>query len=144
MAGGYQTTGERANQGTGAGPDTGGGWVNGRGDDQMVMLAGYRRLMEFFTAFSWWVLEPRKDLAGENTLLLADPGKLYVAYLPKSGLGRATLARGQYRARWFNPRTGAWLPLPELVQPADSAWTSPEAPDAGDWALLLERSGETP
>ncbi|MEW6750107.1 MAG: DUF4038 domain-containing protein [Candidatus Latescibacterota bacterium] len=34
MAGGYQTAGERADTGTGWGPDTGGGWINGRGLDQ--------------------------------------------------------------------------------------------------------------
>jgi len=28
LAGGYQTTGERADRGTGWGPDTGGGWIN--------------------------------------------------------------------------------------------------------------------
>jgi hypothetical protein len=32
MAGCYQTTGETANRGTGVPPDTGGGWVSGRGD----------------------------------------------------------------------------------------------------------------
>lgn len=38
MADGYQTTGERADTGTGWGPDAGGGWINGRGDDSVVML----------------------------------------------------------------------------------------------------------
>jgi hypothetical protein len=38
MAGCYQTTGERADTGTGWSPDTGGGWLNGRGDDSMTML----------------------------------------------------------------------------------------------------------
>ena len=41
MAGCYQTTGESARTGTGVAPDTGGGWVNGRGDDSMTMLRGY-------------------------------------------------------------------------------------------------------
>ena len=38
MAGAYQTTGESARRGTNIWPDTGGGWINGRGDDTMVML----------------------------------------------------------------------------------------------------------
>ncbi len=138
MAGCYQTTGERANDGTGAGPDTGGGWVNGRGNDSMTMLVGYRRMMEFFTSFPWWTLEPRPDLAGENTLVLAAPGHRYVAYLPNSGKASLQLARGSYRAQWFNPRRGAWTELPPLPLAADATWSSPDAPDAGDWALLLE------
>jgi hypothetical protein len=138
MAGCYQTTGERANDGTGAGPDTGGGWINGRGDEQMTMLIGYRYMAQFFSSFPWWTLEPHGDLAGEGTMLLADPGKRYVAYLPASGAARFQLAPGSYQARWFNPRTGAWSNLPDVGQSAAGSWVSPPAGDAGDWALLLE------
>ena len=53
MAGGYQTTGERANTGTGWGADTGGGWINGRGDDSMAMLEGYAHMVDFFTRIPW-------------------------------------------------------------------------------------------
>jgi len=138
MAGCYQTTGERADDGTGAGPDTGGGWVNGRGNETMTMLIGYRHMKDFFTSFPWWTLEPRDDLAGESTLLLAEAGKRYVAYLPKPGTGSFQLAAGSYRARWFNPRTGAWHELPHVTQAAAGQWTSPRTIDAGDWALVLE------
>ena len=61
MAGCYQTTGERADTGTGWGPDTGGGWINGRGDESMVMLEGYSRIVDFFTSIPWWKLEPNND-----------------------------------------------------------------------------------
>jgi hypothetical protein len=138
MAGCYQTTGERANDGTGAGPDTGGGWVNGRGSDQMTMLIGYRYMAQFFTSFPWWSLEPHEDLAGEGTLLLADPGKRYVAYLPAAGAARFQLQPGSYSARWFNPRTGAWTDMPDVVQSVSAPWSSAPAEDAGDWALLLQ------
>jgi hypothetical protein len=138
MAGCYQTTGERANDGTGAGPDTGGGWVNGRGNEQMTMLLGYRHLVNFFTGLPWWTLEPRDDLAGADTLLLAEPGKRFVAYLPRGGAAEFTLAAGTYRAKWYNPRTGAWHELPAVSQATDGRWRSAPAPDAGDWALLLE------
>ena len=62
MAGGYQTTGERADTGTGWGPDTGGGWANGRGDDSMVMLEGYGRMVDFFTSIPWSTLSPDDEL----------------------------------------------------------------------------------
>ncbi len=58
MAGCYQTTGERADTGTGWGPDTGGGWLNGRGDDSMTMLVGYGHIVDFFTSLRWWELNP--------------------------------------------------------------------------------------
>jgi len=47
MAGAYQTAGESARRGTNVWPDTGGGWVNGRGDDTQTMLVGYRHIVEF-------------------------------------------------------------------------------------------------
>jgi len=61
MAGCYQTTGERADTGTGWGPDTGGGWINGRGDESMVMLKGYGHIVDFFTSIRWWKLEPNNE-----------------------------------------------------------------------------------
>ena len=71
-------------------------------------------------------------------VLLAEPGRRYVAYLPKSGVAKFTLAAGTYRAKWFNPRTGAWHELPVVKQATDGPWTSPPAPDAGDWVSWLE------
>jgi hypothetical protein len=41
MAGGYQTAGESARRGTNIRPDTGGGWMNGRGDDTQTLFVGY-------------------------------------------------------------------------------------------------------
>ena len=46
MAGAYQTTGETARRGTNVWPDTGGGWINGRGDDTMNMLKGYAHMVD--------------------------------------------------------------------------------------------------
>lgn len=160
MAGCYQTTGERANTGTGAGLDTGGGWINGRGDATMTLLVGYGHLRRFFEGFEWWKLEPRPDLlrlppepkraAPANRsdaapplpvlhgkpLCLAEPGRRYVIYLPQGGTVTADLAPGRYQARWFNPRSGEWL---KKAIPANGGeWTSPVATDAEDWTLLIE------
>jgi hypothetical protein len=139
MAGGYQTTGERANQGTGVAPDTGGGWVNGRGDDSMVMLQGYARMVEFFTSFAWWTLEPHPEMVrhGQGHLCLAEPGQRYVVYLPSGGRATVTLDGRRYRARWYNPRSGEWG---EAGLAAERTWVSPEASDRQDWALLIERA----
>ena len=136
MAGCYQTTGETARRGTGYWPDTGGGWVNGRGDDSMVMLRGYGHIMEFFTDFEWWKAEPHDELVNRGAYCLAEPGRIYAVYLPRGGKASVRLEPGRYRASWFNPRSGARKALPSA---AVSAWTSEESPDSGDWALLLRK-----
>jgi Domain of unknown function (DUF5060)/Protein of unknown function (DUF4038)/Putative collagen-binding domain of a collagenase len=137
MAGTYQTTGETAKRGTGVWPDTGGGWVNGRGDSTMVMLEGYAHMVEFFTSFEWWKANPLDELVGQGAFCLAEPGRVYAVYLPNGGDVKVKLTPGRYQAGWFNPRTGTTIPLP----PADGpVWTSPRAPDSGDWALLLRKA----
>jgi hypothetical protein len=137
MAGAYQTTGETAKRGTGAWPDTGGGWVNGRGDDSMVMLQGYAHMVDFFTSFDWWRTDLHDELVSDGAFCLAEPGGLYAVYLPMGGAVAAKLEPGRYQASWFNPRSGRTLALPPAEGPA---WTSPTAPDSGDWALLLRRT----
>jgi hypothetical protein len=136
MAGGYQTTGERADRGTGWGPDSGGGWVNGRGDEMMVMLKGYGYIVDFFKSFEWWKTEPHNELVNNWTFCLADPGRQYAVYLPSGGNVTIRLEPGKYRASWFNPRTG----IAQAIESAQGAeWTSPSTPDKEDWALLLQK-----
>jgi hypothetical protein len=137
MAGCYQTTGETAKRGTGMGPDTGGGWVNGRGDNTMNMLKGYAYMVDFFSRIKWWKTDPCDDLVNNGSFCLAEPGRLYVIYLPNGGNVTARLEPGCYEAKWFNPRSGDYLAIPAAEGPV---WTSAEAPDGGDWAILLTRS----
>jgi hypothetical protein len=136
MAGGYQTTGETARRGTNIWPDTGGGWLNGRGDDTMTMLQGYAHMVDFFTSFEWWKTEPHDELVNKGNYCLAKPGKTYAVYLPHGGTVTVQLQAGQYRGRWFNPATGGGSLLPEI---SGLVWTSPQAPDNHDWAILLEK-----
>jgi len=80
MAGGYQTTGERADTGTGWGPDTGGGWINGRGDESMVMLKGYGHIVDFFTSIPWWKLEPNNEFFEAPRLASVRSELMHVVY----------------------------------------------------------------
>lgn len=134
MAGCYQTTGETAERGTGFPPDSGGGWVNGRGDNTMTMLQGYAHLVDFFTSFDWWRATPRNELVRGGAFCLAETGKLYAVYLPHPAHVTLTLAPGNYHARWFNARSGQWADAPVASGPR---WTTPVPPGEGDWALLL-------
>jgi len=136
MAGTYQTTGETAKRGTGVWPDTGGGWVNGGGDNSMIMLQGYAHMVDFFTSFEWWKADPHDELVNHGAYCLAEPGRVYAVYLQNGGDVTVKLAPGRYQASWFNPPTGQPIVLPAVDGPV---WTSPKAPDSGDWALLLRK-----
>jgi hypothetical protein len=139
MAGAYGTTAESARRGTNIWPNTGGGWINGRGDDTMVMLKGYAHMVDFFTSFEWWKTEPHDELVNNGAYCLAQPGEIYAVYLPRGGEVTIQLRPGNYEASWFRAFTGEKSPLPQVTLPAGGPWTSPKAPDRLDWALLLER-----
>jgi hypothetical protein len=138
MAGCYQTTGETARRRTGYWPNTGGGWVNGRGDDAMVMLKGYARIVDFFARFQWWLTDPHDELVDGGAFCLAEPGRTYAVYLSAGRSVKVKLQSGTYQASWFNPRNGKWIALAKVVATGNE-WQSPNPPDAGDWALLLSR-----
>jgi hypothetical protein len=143
MAGGYQTTGESAGRGTNVWPDTGGGWMNGRGDDTQTMLLGYGHILDFFTSFEWWKTNPHDELVDGGDYCLAQPGKIYAVYLPHGGGVTVRLQPGIYHATWFNAYSGQRLPVSGDIE--GPSWTSPEPPDdsswhkSHDWAILLQR-----
>ncbi len=136
MAGGYQTAGETCRRGTNIAPDTGGGWMNGRGDDTMTMFLGYGHMVDFFTSFEWWKTDPHDELVDNGAWCLAKPGDIYAIYLPKGGQVTVKLEAGAYNAVWFSALSGEKITLPVIEE---SSWTSPQAPDHNDWALLLQR-----
>ncbi len=135
MAGGYQTAGETVRRGTNVGSNSGGGWMNGRGDDTMTMFFGYGHIMEFFTSFDWWRTEPHDELVNDGNYCLAKANELYAIYLPKGGKATLKLPRGKYSAKWFDPQSGQWIPMEGEAKGGE--WKSPEAPDKNDWALLV-------
>jgi hypothetical protein len=137
MAGAYGTAGESARRGTNVWPNTGGGWINGRGDDAMVMLNGYAHMVEFFTSFEWWKTEPHDELVDNGAYCLASPGQIYAVYLPNGGDVTVKLAPGRYKGKWFAATTGQITPLPDPIE--GPAWHSPKAPSWLDSALLLEK-----
>ncbi len=136
MAGAYGTAGESARRGVNIWPDTGGGWINGRGDDTMVMLKGYEHMVDFFTSFEWWKTEPHDELVNNGAYCLAKPGEIYAVYLPKEGTVTVKLEAGPYEASWFSAFTGETIPLPQVSGPM---WTSPNSPGWLDWALLIRK-----
>jgi len=151
MAGAYGTAAESCRRGTNIWPDTGGGWINGRGDDTMVMLKGYGHMVDFFTSFEWWKTEPHDELVNHGAYCLAKPGEIYAVYVPirpicgnrehfgyEDECGDITikLEPGTYDAKWFNAVTGETISSPTVQGPS---WTLPNPPGWMDWALLLQK-----
>lgn len=143
MAGAYQTAGESARRGTNIRPDTGGGWVNGRGDDTETMFIGYGHIVDFFTSFEWWKANPHDELVDNGNYCLAEPGRVYAVYLPHGGKVTIRLEPGSYDAEWFNASSGQRVPISEGASGA--TWTSPQPPDYSGWgdgqdlAILLRK-----
>ncbi len=138
MAGGYQTTGETARRGTNVWPDSGGGWMNGRGDGTMKMLEGYSHMVDFFTSFHWWVVEPHDELVDQGKYCLARLGELYAVYLPHGGSATVQMDSGAYTGTLWNAANGEKSSTGTFRVTAKS-WTSPALPETNDWALLLEK-----
>jgi hypothetical protein len=135
FAGGYQTTGERANAGDGTSAPTPvdlGGWVNGYGNDD-TLIGYHQHLATFFEAFDYWTCDPRQDLATNGALCLARPGHTYAFYFPRQV--KAYLATNGHgmKIRWFNCATGEW----HGGQPVTTQWQTPDGDPEADWALLL-------
>lgn len=145
MAGGYQTTGERANV-----PGFG-GWITGRGEGSMTMLEGYRRMGQFFTRIPWWRLEPDNDFFevieyanpgsdAKNAMpavvgMRSKDGELAVLYFSSGGSAKIKpgALEGGLWSRWFNPRDGKWSSGWPSVQPDEQGRFV--APDGQDWVL---------
>jgi hypothetical protein len=139
MTGSYQTTGERADYGTGAGEDSGGGWINGRGNAKMTMLNYYRTLRETFEKTTYWKLEPRNDLVSFGNLCLANVGQEYLIFTRVQHC-RVNLPPDQhYTVSMINPRTGEVQQLKDADSNLDNrAWQYRHNLE-GEWVFILRR-----
>ena len=138
MTGSYQTTGESARFGTGAGEDTGGGWINGRGNDKMTMLAYYDHLKKTFEQTEYWLMQPSNQWVSYGNLCLANTGMEYLVYsrLPHC---RIILPRGlTFSVTMVNPRTGEKTILPDCNSSENGAWQYPKELN-DDWVFILKK-----
>jgi hypothetical protein len=143
LAGGYQTTGERADAANG------GGWINGRGDDTMTMLKLYGNLYDFFTSITWWELRPDSNLVvsvqphpsaqgqaktSARTFAARNPeGNLAAIYVQDGGIVTVNdeLLKDQLKPLWFSPRDGG-MRNARALRPHVF-----RTPTAEDWVLLF-------
>ena len=47
--------------------------------------ASWARFYDFFTALPFWRMQPFEGVTGDAAVALAEPGKVYVVYLPRGG-----------------------------------------------------------
>lgn len=125
MSGSYQTTGETAEYGTGAGEDTGGGWINGRGNNKMTMLRYYQIMKNVFEQVPYWKMKPDTQSVNSGNLCLSIPDEVYLLYT-RLHYARISLKKGdQYTVKMINPRTGEETKLPD-ANTSDSSWQYPK------------------
>ena len=138
MTGSYQTTGETAEFGTGAGEDTGGGWINGRGNSKMTMLNYYKIMRNIFESLTYWKLQPFNKVVNYGNLCMAIEGQEYLVYsrLPRC---RVVLPKGMvFSVEMINPRTGEKMQLPDCKSSENGAWQYPKELNE-DWVFVLRR-----
>lgn len=139
MAGGYQTTGERADFGTGAGEDTGGGWINGRGNEKMTMLSYYKIMKDIFEQTEYWKFTPANQLVSFGNLCLANEGNEYLIYTRVQHC-RLSLPAGQkYKVWMINPRTGEKTSLPDANSDVDNFAWQYRKNLTEEWVFILKR-----
>ncbi len=116
-----------------------------------MALPGSRQMSvmkEFFESLPWTTLVPRfadPEWATwqdpERSVLATVGSRLYVAYLygeTSAGALKQLDLQAGYHARWFDPRTGAYIDRPQEARAPSGTWQVPEKPDGGDWVLVLE------
>ncbi len=93
-------------------------------------------LYDFFAALPFWRMQPFEQVTGD-AVSLAEPGEVYVVYLPNGGKVCVDLsaAPGPLSARWFDPRHGRSIATPEVTGGGQVQFI---APDPNDWVLHVE------
>ncbi|HOW66754.1 MAG TPA: DUF4038 domain-containing protein [Verrucomicrobiota bacterium] len=96
-------------------------------------------LYDFFAALPFWRMQPFEGVDGREAVALAEPGMVYVVYLPHGGKVTVdlTAAKGTLSGHWFNPRDRT---AGEPFEVAGDRSGEFKSPTTDDWVLLL-RSG---
>lgn len=93
-------------------------------------------LYDFFSKLPFQRMQPFAGVS-DNAVALAEPGKVYVVYLPHGGTVTMDFgATGKpFVGRWFNPRDGKYV---AEIPVQGSGKQQFAAPNAEDWVLLIK------
>jgi hypothetical protein len=98
----------------------------------------FETLYRFFTErIEYWKMAPRVDLIASQNVLLALPGKEYVAYFPRGGTNYISLVGGSYAVEWLHPESGTYHHLKTITVPDGRGDFVPPERLAEDWLLHL-------
>ena len=81
-------------------------------------------------------MSPRLELGASHNVLLAAPGREYVAYFPRGGTNYVKLAPGDYEAEWLHAQSGQYYRQPDFAVTGSRVFVPPEHPN-DDWILHL-------
>ena len=97
-------------------------------------------LYDFFTQrVEYWKMSPHLELVASHNVLLALPGREYVAFFPRGGTNDVKLVPGNYEVEWLHPETGRYYRQSELTVAGGSReFVPPEHPN-DDWVLHLRQ-----
>lgn len=135
MAGGYQTTGESAKNGQGAEASYAGGWTNGFGAGESVMLKGNQAMRTIFESTAWWKMEPVNDIINHGGYCLANSGAEYLLYVVW-GYIRITPVPGKYSVKIYAAADGKLL---EESTFEGSEWEKKFDDGLTDYAIVLRK-----
>ena len=96
----------------------------------------------------FWEMKNADSLAGnelhDNSVYsFAKPGEIYAVYLPAAGSAKLNLegAEGQFKVRWYNPRTGGGLQNGSIAEVQGGSIVELGKPPADlgeDWVILVK------
>jgi hypothetical protein len=95
-------------------------------------------LYDFFVSLPFWRMQPFEAVAPETAVALAEPGQVYVIYLPDGGDVTVDLSdeESPLAVRWLNPRSGETLEGQRIDGGSKRTF---RAPFDGDAVLQIER-----
>jgi hypothetical protein len=122
--------------------------IEGEGAVQM----GYMR--KFYENECFWELRPieniKTDIAFSDENLFGmfapmvtgnDDMSRIIIYYGAATRGRCTLTglkNTEYTAKWFDPRSGKYIEVDQMITPEDGSWKAFERPTSDDWLLVLK------
>ena len=93
----------------------------------------------FTTKTEYWKMAPHLELVASHNVLLAQPGKEYVAYFPRGGTNRVDLNTGTYTVEWLRAETGQYYTLPSVTVAGGGREFVPPNNHTADWVLHLRQ-----
>jgi hypothetical protein len=99
-------------------------------------------LYDFFTGRTeYWKMSPHLEWVASHNVLLARPGREYIAYFPRGGTNYVRLAPASYQVEWLHAETGKYFQQSDLTVMDGNRqfFVVPAHRLNDDWVLHLRR-----